>query len=185
MRVIAGVHRGRKLIEVEGETTRPTTDKNKEKLFNILGQYFDGGLAIDLFSGSGALGIESISRGMGQCLFIDLHPKAVATIKQNLKTLKIEAPTAKVELAEALLYLRRYQGFPFDLVLLDPPYQLNIIPEILTLIASRQLLTKTGVIVCENEKKTTLPEKIGSLFKHRESIEGITKFTFYLWEESL
>lgn len=185
LRVIAGEFRGRKLNEVPGELTRPTTDKNKEKIFNILGQYFDGGKALDLFAGSGALGIESLSRGIEHVTFVDLQTKAVQTIKENLKTLKIEGNRYKIVLSEAMQFIKTYQGDPFDLIFFDPPYAKNINNELIDLIAFRKLLTKTGVIICENDKNTLLKERFGDLIKQREAFEGITKFTFYLWEETV
>ncbi|PKL01477.1 MAG: 16S rRNA (guanine(966)-N(2))-methyltransferase RsmD [Tenericutes bacterium HGW-Tenericutes-1] len=184
MRVITGTYRGRIIKEVPGELTRPTTDKNKEKIFNILGQYFDGGKVLDLFAGSGALGIEALSRGMDYCVFVDYQGKAIQTIHENLKTLKIDKNHSKVVTSEAMQFMRSYQGEPFDLIILDPPYAKNYIPDLLDMIASRKLLSATGVVLCENDKATTLPDSYANLKKQRESIEGITKFTFYLWEES-
>lgn len=185
LRVVAGEFRGRKLNEVPGELTRPTTDKNKEKIFNILGQYFDGGRTLDLFAGSGALGIESLSRGIEHCTFVDLQQKAVLTIKENLKALKIDGNRYKVTLSEAMQYIKTYQGSPFDLIFLDPPYAKNINNELIDFISFRKLLSKTGVIICENDKNTVLNDRFGDLIKQRETIEGITKFTFYLWEETV
>ena len=185
MRVITGTYRGRIIKEVPGELTRPTTDKNKEKIFNILGQYFDGGRALDLFAGSGALGIEALSRGMDFCVFVDFQGKAIQTIRENLKSLKIDKNHASVVNSEAMQFMRTYQGEPFDLIILDPPYAKTYNNDILEMIASRKLLSKEGVVLCENDKATILPDAYGSLKKQRESIEGITKFTFYLWEETV
>ena len=185
MRVITGIYRGRKLKEVPGELTRPTTDKNKEKIFNILGQFFEGGRALDLFAGSGALGIEALSRGMDDCIFVDFQPQAIQTIHENLKSLKIDKLHSHVVNSEALQYMRTYQGEKFDLIILDPPYAKNYNSELLEMIASRELLTKEGVVLCENDKSTPLPDAFHKLKKQREAIEGITKFTFYLWEETL
>lgn len=185
MRVITGIYRGRIIKEVPGELTRPTTDKNKEKIFNILGQYFDGGRTLDLFAGSGALGIEALSRGMDYGIFVDFQGKAIQTIHENLKSLKIDKNHAIVVNNEAMQFMRTYQGEPFDLIILDPPYAKNYNEAILEMIASRKLLSNDGVVLCENDKATILPDAFGNLKKQRESIEGITKFTFYLWEETI
>ena len=185
LRVIAGTFRGRKIKEVPGESTRPTTDKNKEKVFNILGQFFEGGRALDLFAGSGALGIESLSRGIEHCTFVDLQQKAMQTIRENLQSLKIASNQYKLVNIEALQFIKTYQGEPFDLIFLDPPYAKNINNELIELIAFRKLLSKTGVIICENDKASDLKEGFYQLMKQRETVEGITKFTFYLWEESV
>jgi len=143
MRIIAGNYRSRIILEVPGESTRPTTDKNREKIFNILGQFFSGGQALDLFAGSGAMGIEALSRGIESCIFVDINHKAIATIKENLKKLGITSGV-KVDQSEAMLYLKRYLGRPFDLIFLDPPYQQTVIPSILAFIDSRVLLAQDG-----------------------------------------
>ena len=90
MRVIAGKFKSRQLKSVDSKLTRPTTDKNKENLFNMIGPFFDGGVCLDLFGGSGGLGIEAISRGMDELYSVDKQYKAFATIKENIQTLKIQ-----------------------------------------------------------------------------------------------
>ncbi len=183
MRVISGTYRGRKIIEVDPGITRPTTDKNKEMIFNILGQYFNGGVALDLFAGSGALGIEALSRGIEFCHFVDINHFAVRIIHENLKTLKIESRSATVTQCEASQFLYRYSGRKFDLIFLDPPYALDVIPEILKRVDEGKLLAPEGVIVCETDRDRILPTEVGGLTNQREKIEGITKFTFYLWRQ--
>ena len=90
MRVVAGTLKGRNIKAVKGTNTRPTTDKVKENIFNIIGPYFDGGIALDLFGGSGNLGIESLSRGIERVIFVDKESIAINTIKENVKELKID-----------------------------------------------------------------------------------------------
>ena len=90
MRVVAGTLKGRSIKAVKGTNTRPTTDKVKESIFNIIGPYFEGGLALDLFGGSGNLGIESLSRGIERAIFVDRENIAIQTIKQNIKDLKLD-----------------------------------------------------------------------------------------------
>src|SRR5690625_6876170 len=98
MRVIAGSHKGRKLKSVPGKQTRPTSDKVKETVFHTIGPFFTGGKCLDLFAGSGSLGIEALSRGMEQAIFIDQYPKAVQTIKRNLQLLNIDRKSNTSEL---------------------------------------------------------------------------------------
>ena len=104
MRVIAGEHNGRQLPPVPNRLTRPTTDKVKEALFQIIGPFFEGGQALDLFAGSGGLGIEALSRGLDHCVFVDKHPKAIQTIYENLKSLNIEEQ-AEVFRTDAFLFV--------------------------------------------------------------------------------
>ena len=89
MRVVSGICKGRALKAVPGNTTRPTTDKVKEALFNMIGPYFEGGIGLDLFAGSGGLGIEALSRGLDKVIFIDRDGKAIQTIHENIKTCKL------------------------------------------------------------------------------------------------
>ena len=104
MRVIAGKFKSRQLKSVDSSHTRPTTDKNKENLFNMIGPYFDGGICLDLFGGSGGLGIEALSRGMDELYSVDKQYKAFATIRENFKLLKIEdvAHVYKMDFRKAL-----------------------------------------------------------------------------------
>lgn len=121
MRVVAGQHRGRRLIAPRGNETRPTSDRVREALFSILGP-LEGVRALDLYAGSGALGIEALSRGAASCEFADSAPAAVAAITANLAALQIDAPVRR---RDALATLRDASGrsATYDLVLLDPPYR--------------------------------------------------------------
>jgi 16S rRNA (guanine966-N2)-methyltransferase len=118
MRIVAGTLRGRRIRAPAGRATRPTSDRVREALFSILGDV--GGLAVlDLYAGSGALGIEALSRGAASAVFVDSEPRAVAAIRANLEALGLDAGVHK---RDALAYLRDTREGPFDLVFLDPPY---------------------------------------------------------------
>ena len=119
MRVVAGTHKGRPLQAPRGRRTRPTADRVREALFSMLGDV-EGASVLDLFAGSGALGIEAISRGAGPAVFVERDPRSVAAIKRNLDTLGIEA---EVRRQDALRFVGAAEG-RFDLVLVDPPYDL-------------------------------------------------------------
>ena len=176
LRVISGKYKSRKLKEVKTLSTRPTTDKNKEVLFNTLGQYFDGGYVLDLFSGSGALGIEALSRGYDHCDFIDDSFQAIKVIKENLKSLNIPLnTTCKLDVFKFLGMTEN----KYDLIIADPPYKLNRYLEILDLIDYRQLLNKSGIIVLESDNHTDFPEVYKSFIKTKEKVLGNSKFTIY------
>ncbi len=183
MRVIAGLYKNRKLFEVGSTSTRPTTDKNKEKLFNILGQFFESGRVLDLFAGSGALGIEALSRGMDAGVFVDNHDQAFQTIKANIAHLAI--PNAMVHKLDVMTYIAQFHEEPFDLILMDPPYKLTNLEEMLKAIDHHSLLVNEGVLVLETERSTVVPAAVGSLVMIREASEGIAKFTIYRKEETL
>lgn len=123
MRIISGKFKGRIIHTVPSTNTRPTSDKIKEAIFHIMGPYFDGGHALDLFAGSGALGIEAISRGMESVTFIDRSNEAIKTIKKNVQTLQIQdrSHIYRNDAMRALTILSR-KNKKFDLIFLDPPY---------------------------------------------------------------
>lgn len=185
LRIISGKYKGRKLREASLETTRPTTDKNREMVFNVLGQYFEGGTVLDLFSGTGALGIEALSRGMETAWFVDKNREPYLLLCRNLADLGIPlGKTARVFQEDAWVFLARHPEMTADLVFLDPPYALGALPGLLKTMAEGSVLTAGGVIVAETDRKTMLPPEIGALAVFREIPEGNSKFTFYRWRES-
>ncbi len=122
MRVVAGVHRGRRLVAPPGDQTRPTSDRVREALFSVLGPSVQGSHVLDLFAGSGALGIEALSRGAAGAVFVDQAPRAIAAIRANLAALGIEADVHRIE-ARAWLRAASARADAYDLVFLDPPYR--------------------------------------------------------------
>jgi len=182
LRVVGGTYKSRKIKEVKSDLTRPTTDRNKEALFNILGQYFDGGKLLDLFSGSGAIGIEALSRGFDEVDFVEKNILAFKTIEENLNTLNI-GPCAKVFKQDVFSFLKETKN-TYDIIFADPPYALNKYDEILEIIVARQLLHKDGIIIFEADRNTELVESNNTIVKYREKIIGNTKFGFYKMEES-
>ena len=151
MRVIAGKFKSRQLKSVDSKLTRPTTDKNKENLFNIIGPFFNGGVCLDLFGGSGGLGIEAISRGMDELYSVDKQYKAFATIKENIQTLKIQdvAHVYKMDYQKALQQFAN-ENIQFDLVFLDPPYGLKISQKILDFLVKNCMLKQGCLLVIED-----------------------------------
>ncbi|EGQ0364753.1 16S rRNA (guanine(966)-N(2))-methyltransferase RsmD [Staphylococcus delphini] len=156
MRVIAGKHKSKSLETLEGRNTRPTMDKVKEGIFNSL--HTVEGLGLDLFAGSGSLGIEALSRGMDKVIFVDQNIRAVKVIQQNLKKLDLthQAEVYKNNADRALKALNKRE-IQFDLIFLDPPYEKGLIDEALKSIHQFDLLKQNGIIVCE--------------YSHRESID--------------
>lgn len=169
MRVIAGEHKGRQLRPVPNKLTRPTTDKVKEALFQVIGPFFEGGQALDLFAGSGGLGIEAISRGIGKCIFVDKHPKAIQTIHENLEALKL-SEQAEVFRTDAFRAMKAAgkRGLKFDLIFLDPPYKKVSYEKLLEKIQEESLLQNGGIVICEHDAKEILPDQAADfqLFKH-------------------
>ncbi|MFD1168446.1 16S rRNA (guanine(966)-N(2))-methyltransferase RsmD [Oceanobacillus caeni] len=152
MRVVAGNYKGRQLKAVPGKSTRPTTDKVKEAVFQILGPFFDGGSVLDLFAGSGSLGIEALSRGMTKGIFVDKHPKAIHTIKENIKLLKLD-DMVEIYRTDAFRALKAAakRELVFDLVLLDPPYGKMDYVKLINQLLEYNLINDNGIIYCEHE----------------------------------
>ncbi|MFD1360231.1 16S rRNA (guanine(966)-N(2))-methyltransferase RsmD [Lentibacillus salinarum] len=157
MRVIAGIHKGRHLEAVPGSITRPTSDKVREAVFQVMGPFFERGTCLDLFAGSGALGVEALSRGMDKCIFVDKSPKAIHTIHENVRKLKLgdQAEVFRTDAFRALKAAAK-RGLLFDLILIDPPYQKVNYGKLLDLIVSLQLLKEDGILYCEHDASRPL-----------------------------
>lgn len=180
MRVVAGDYRGRKLKSLSGDNTRPTSDKVKESIFNMIGPYFDGGQVLDLFAGSGGLAIEAVSRGMDKAVCVDRNYQAINVIKENVKITK-EETKFEVMKSDAKQALKRLagEGRTFDLVLIDPPYaQQEVVADLEQLLADG-MLNPDCLIVCETDKKFDLPETVGTLEQIRRQVYGIAAITIY------
>lgn len=184
MRIVAGNFRSRKLKAVEGNDTRPTLDKIKEAVFSRIGPYFDGGEMLDLFGGSGNIGLEAISRGMGKVTFCDISGKAIKTMKENIATLGVEKQ-CKILKMQAMSYLRKCgeEHLSFDLIYIDPPYKKQQIHEMLTLIDEFDICKENGYIVCESLKEDIFEEIYGNLKKVKDVTYGITRITYYRMEK--
>lgn len=180
MRVIAGSLKGRSLKAVSGLSTRPTTDKVKESIFNIIGPFFNGGTALDLFAGSGGLGIEAISRGFDSCIFVDRGFKAIQAIKANVLQFKIQdrAEIYRNDAARALQALAKKE-IAFEGIFLDPPYKEQKLEALLLTIDKHNLLSADGFIVAEHAKEVSLSHTIGNLKQVRNETYGITGVSIF------
>lgn len=176
MRVITGTARGRRLKELTGLDTRPTTDKVKESLFSIIQFDIEGRRVLDLFAGTGQLGIEALSRGAAQCVFVDQRTDAVSLIRENVSLCGF-SPSAHIHRGDALAYLR--SGEKFDLVFLDPPYDTDLLPRALEEIAAFDICRAHGIIVAESRVERTLPPLPPPYRLHREYRYGKIKLTVY------
>jgi 16S rRNA (guanine(966)-N(2))-methyltransferase RsmD len=175
VRVIAGDCKGRPLKAVPGTGTRPTTDKIKESIFNMIGPYFNGGQGLDLYGGSGGLGLEALSRGMDHFIFIDKDQKAIQTIKENLKQCNYEdkAEIFRNDAKRALKALHKRE-LQFDMIFLDPPYAKQMLVKDIEEIDKLSLLTSSGSIVAEHGSEVLLPEHIGDFELVRQETYGKT-----------
>ena len=176
MRVITGSARGRRLREPESMSIRPTTDKVKESLFSAIQFEIEGRRVLDLFAGTGQLGIEALSRGAQSAVFIDESKAAIAIVKENLKTTGLEK-SAKVLQCESLGFLRA--GEQFDVIFLDPPYDTSLLDKALKKISEFDILTEGGIIVCESRMDKVLPALEEPYSLRREYKYGKIKLSIY------
>lgn len=183
MRVVAGEAKGRPLKAVPGKGTRPTTDKVKEAIFSMIGPFFDGGVALDLFAGTGGLAIESLSRGAERAIFVDADAKSIEVVRANLKATGFEKKSEVYRNdAERALKVLAKRDTAFDLVFLDPPYRMKNGDELLLRMEESGLLQPGAVIVLEYESSYEYPEAFGSFSLRRKAVYGETAVSIYDWE---
>lgn len=196
MRIIAGSARGRKLFSPVGnskkQSIRPTSDRCRESVFSILGaETLSESRVLDLFAGTGAMGLEAISRGAGEVVFVDNSIAAITLIKRNIQTLGFSScQLIKRDITKGLFFLqggremgaKRVKKNLFDLVFLDPPYQKNYCKQVLTELVDNGLVSSGGTIVCEEHCSCEFPEEMGHLRLYDNRLYGDTGFWFYTAE---
>lgn len=180
MRVITGTAKGRRLKEPKGLDTRPTTDMVKETIFNIIQNDIEGRRALDLFAGTGQIGIEALSRGAAEVVFVDKSNVSVKLIRENLEHCGFKAQVLN---GDSLNYLERCGGF--DLVFIDPPYDTTLIDKSLKIIQNIDILSQGGIIICESLREKCMPEMEKPYVKALERSYGKVKITVYKKETVL
>ncbi|WP_281267679.1 16S rRNA (guanine(966)-N(2))-methyltransferase RsmD [Streptohalobacillus salinus] len=181
LRVVAGEHKGRKLNTVANKLTRPTSDKVKEALFNRIGPFFNGGVALDLFAGSGGLGIEALSRGIDKVIFVDQQLQAIQKVKENLTSLALNerAEVYRNDAFRALKALGKREII-FDYIFLDPPYKQDFYDKILEALTKYNLTNENTLLILEHDTSVVLPEIIHGFKQLRsEKYGGITVISLY------
>ncbi len=180
MRIIAGERKGLPLKSLKGTETRPTSDKVKESLFNRIGPYFDGGIVVELFGGSGALSLEALSRGMDEAFVFEKNGKACEVIRSNAEKCRYEdvIHIQRTDARSAIKFLQK-KGKEIDLLLIDPPYAKGQFYELAQEIAEVGLLAENAIIVCEHDKKIALPESYGLLQRKNCTIYGNSAISIY------
>lgn len=180
MRVIAGEFRGRRLDRIEGMDIRPTSDKVKESLFNILGNAVIDSIFLDLFGGTGGIGIEALSRGAKHVVFVDTDIKSIKVLKGNLEHLNIkdnvEVYNTEYSAAISKLYNCKKE---FDIIFIDPPYSVGLAQNALKEIDEYPILSPSGLIIVEHDTKDDMPSSLGKLYMYRSKQYGNTTLSFY------
>lgn len=180
MRVIAGTARGHKLKSLEGRTTRPTADRVKEALFNILMPIVPGAVFLDLFAGTGSVGIEALSRGAQAATFVDENQDCIRIIKDNLEHTKL-AENASVVKGNAFDAIRMMasKGNKYDIIFIDPPYGSGIPDRIIEDIGRLGILKEDGIIAVEKSKKHGMGAQFGDIILKDVRTYGNTELAFY------
>lgn len=184
MRIIAGEYGGRRLKAVPGMKTRPTTDKVKEAMFNMIGPYFNGGKSLDLFAGSGGLSIEAVSRGITTATLIDHQYQAIKTIRDNIAVTRHPERfnVYKNDATRAIQVLAR-KNEKFDLVFFDPPYKQQQIVKMMMQLQAKHLLSQAATVVCETNQEANLPFRFAEFTGVKRANYGITQVTIYRFGE--
>ncbi len=181
MRVIAGKYRSRIIKMPKGPEIRPTKDRIREALFNIIGDFVRGAAVLDAFAGSGAFGIEALSRGAKRAVFVDNNKRCVETIKKNLKALNVQIKNIsiiKMDVFKAFYFLERKKE-KFDIVLLDPPYYKDMAKKSLIKLDRHDILTSSCIIAVEHHRNDILPEELDVLTSYRIARYGDICLSFY------
>lgn len=180
MRIIAGSRKGRRIATRKGRDVRPTLDRVRESLFSIIGPNIDATRVLDLFTGSGALGLEALSRGAASCCFVDHNLESIRTVQQNVTAfgfddqstiLKLELPKDLQKLADRALQ--------FDLVLADPPYDFRGYPELVSQLCRCKLLAGGGQVILEHWSRVELDDTYGPLTRVKHKIYGESALSVY------
>ncbi|MGM9613757.1 MAG: 16S rRNA (guanine(966)-N(2))-methyltransferase RsmD [Butyricicoccus sp.] len=175
MRVISGSARGCKLQPVPGMNTRPTTDRVKESVFNIIQNEIRGARVLDLFAGTGQLGIETLSRGAASCDFVDHNRQALEVIRKNIAAARV-GDRARVHSSEAAAFVSRCGKGQYDLILLDPPYGGKILNDALFVINRFDILAPSGIILCESALEDVFDAPLAPGREYRYGATRITVF---------
>lgn len=184
MRIITGTAKGRVIIAPEGQDTRPTSDRVKESLFNIISKKIYSARVLDLFSGTGNLGLESISRGAEACTFVEKNNNTYKILSMNIEKLGFisNSELYKGDAFDVLETLRK-NNRKYDIIFLDPPYSMGLVEKSIKRISELMLLDKNGIIISECDEKDSVPESIYNIKIYRVEKYGRTKI--YFWRDEI
>ena len=168
MRIIAGEYKSRKIKQPKAERTRSTKDRIREAVFNMIAGEVPGSVVMDLFAGSGAFGLEALSRGAKKAVFVEKDARSARVIKENIGLLKVQERTLIIT-KDAFKAIEDSEGDKFDLIFADPPYNSNMIKKVLIIINQCDIVNSSGFLVLEHHKNEDIPDSVGnvSIYKQR------------------
>ena len=178
MRIIAGAYKGRNLKSPPSMHVRPTSDRLRETLFNVIAPCIQDSRFLDLCAGSGAVGIEALSRGASHVTFVDRSRRSCALIESNLALCRVPEDQQVIYCSEAGEFLRQTKSEQWDIIFFDPPYKDDYL-KTLKLLGTRNLLSENGLLIVEHHHKNPLPETVGNLTRTRVLKQGDSALSFY------
>lgn len=184
MRIISGKYRGHKLVAFDAANIRPTTDRVKEDIFNLMAMYVDGAMVLDLFSGTGSLGLEALSRGCEHVDFVDSHMKSIQILKENIHKLKVPAESYKIIKSDALKFIQK-NPIDYDLILIDPPFTKTMADEVMTALGKADL-GPFKFICIESTKHEKIEDQYGDVIRlYKRKSYGDKNLSVYKHKEDL
>ncbi|GIL16791.1 MAG: methyltransferase [Oligoflexia bacterium] len=178
MRIISGKYRGHHLTSFQAGHIRPTTDRVKESMFNILMNDIEGARVIDLFSGTGNLGLEALSRGAREVVFVEKNKSSIDILKKNIAKLKIEEPYQIIQ-KDVLSFLKSYQGEPFDLIFADPPFTEEMAHDVMMGASASQLFHENTLMLIESGRREKIEDDYGTLIRYDKREFGDKFLSFF------
>ncbi len=179
MRIISGKFKGQLLVEFRAGHIRPTTDRVKESLFNKIMFEIDGTRVLDLFCGTGNLGLEAISRGSTHVTFVDAHKQSITITRENIRKLKVEPPLYQIFQKDVLNYLRTFEGDPFEIIFADPPFTEKMAHDVMEAISQSKACGDQTLVAIESEKRERMDETYGSLTRFDKKDFGDKFLSFF------
>lgn len=183
MRIISGKYGGQYLVSFKADHIRPTTDRVKESLFNILKNDIESARVLDLFCGTGNLGIEALSRGASEVLFVDLHPKSLSILKQNIEKLAVDEPH-RILRKDVFSFLGGYKEEAFDLIFIDPPFTEAIAHDVMQKLAASKVFQANTLIAIESGRREKIEDDYGSLYRYNHREFGDKYLSLFKMRES-
>ncbi len=179
MRIISGRFRGRVLTSFQADHIRPTTDRVKETLFNKWMHHIDGARVLDLFSGTGSLGLEALSRGAQHVQFVEMNLKSIDILKKNISLLKLDPSEYSILKSDVIGFLKKYKGEPFDLILADPPFTEKMAHDVMQAMDTSACFKPETLIAIESQKKERMDEKYNHLYRYDLNDYGDKVLSFF------
>jgi 16S rRNA (guanine966-N2)-methyltransferase len=182
MRIIGGKYKGQHLVSFQADHIRPTTDRVKETLFNMIQSEIDGSRAVDLFSGTGSLGLEALSRGVDSVLFVEKSKKSIGILEKNLQKLKVDEPHQIIN-KDVFLFLKSYEGAPFQLIFADPPFTEQLADQVLEAICQSNIFGMDSLVMIESARKEKLVDEYSKAVRVKKKEFGDKVLSFFRHKE--